>query len=33
MMHEEAVFALAAGGPSVAEWKALENGLSVVTLL
>lgn len=33
MMHVEAMLALAAEGPSGAEWKALENGLYVVTLL
>lgn len=27
MMHVEAMLALAAEGPSAAEWKALENGL------
>lgn len=33
MMDVEAMLSLAAEDPSVTEWKALENGLYIVTLL
>lgn len=33
MMHIETMFALAAEGPLVAEWEALENVFYIVTLL
>lgn len=33
MMHIETMFALAAEGPSVAEWEALEKVFYIVTLL